>query len=359
MDTAERARALALALRGFTGWAPVTAEGLVDLVRTDLGHPGVLDGFQVVGGIRSMARPVGPLLHVISGNTPAAGVQSLARGLLLGAENFAKLPQDAPGCQGAVESFLSLLPTALRSRVEVRKDLPHEWLDRAAAVIVFGSDDTVSAVRARTRPDQILRAHGHAVSLGVVWSDPSQASVPAAAEDVAAYDQHGCLSLQAIYVGGPEGAARQYAQCLATALAASSSSPHAPAPPGAATVIANLRSAYRFRSAQDPGVALWHGDDPASYTVVLEPDPAFAPSPGFRTVFVMPLPDDPTSAVDQVRRHLSTVAVYPFDGPAIDCALAFGARRVCPLGQAQRPSVFWHQDGLPALSPFVRWTDLG
>ena len=116
MNTAERAAALAQVAENFPLLGKVTADDLVDVVRLELGHPEILDGFRPYAGHFSRAIANDPILHVISGNTPHAGLQSLIRGLLLGAMNFVKLP--ASGLR-EVEEFAKMLPPWLKDTVEL------------------------------------------------------------------------------------------------------------------------------------------------------------------------------------------------------------------------------------------------
>ena len=80
-------------------------------------------------------------------------------------------------------------------------------------------------------------------------------------------------------------------------------------------------------------------------------------SPLNRFVFVKPLPADLAPHLRLVRPHLSSVAIWPYRDSYPDRAASLGATRICRLGNAQDPSVFWHQDGLENLAPLVRWID--
>src|SRR5471030_2978187 len=92
MNTAERASALSLAAAHFPILGPCECEELLELIRLELGHGEILDGFRPYGSHFSKAAPRSPILHIVSGNTPHAALQTLLRGLLLGAHNFIKLP---------------------------------------------------------------------------------------------------------------------------------------------------------------------------------------------------------------------------------------------------------------------------
>lgn len=191
---------LAGAAAGFAEYlGDIRAGDLLTLVAAELGHPGILDDFQPHGAAMAQAFGPGTILHVMSGNTPHAGLQSLLRGLLLQSHNLCKLPA---GGLPALEAFRAALPPELAARVEFSESLPDAWLARADAIIVFGSDETVATLRARSRPDQRFIAHGHRVSLGLILDDPVHASIPAVARAVSLFDQQGCLSPHGFYVRG-------------------------------------------------------------------------------------------------------------------------------------------------------------
>ena len=361
LATAERARHLAVAAAPFRDLlGEITPADLLDLVRADLGHAGILDGFQPHG--RHLARAVAPgtILHVVSGNTPHAGLQSLLRGLLLGSHNLCKLPSG--GLVPELAAFRAALPPELAA-AELSETLPDAWLARADAVIVFGSDATVAELRRRTRPEQTFVAHGHRVSLGIIFEDDGARCADAAARAVSLFDQQGCLSPQGFYVREtPALAARAYAERLAAALARRDLT-HPRATPGTerSAALAAWREEWRFRAANDPArYALWTSPGSTAWTVLYDgADPGFTPSPLHRTVVVKPLPADLRTALAPVRPFLSAVGLWPATREHADWLAAqdVGASRLCALGSMQFPPLTWHQDGIAPLASLVRWVD--
>ena len=341
MTTAERAHALAAACRCFEHLlGPASPEAFLDWLRLELGHEAVLDGFQAIGAqyLRATAPPV--ILHIVSGNTPHAALQSLIRGLLLGSHNLCKLP--GAGLPEA-EAFAAALPAALRSRVEFSTVLPEAWLPGADAIVVFGSDETIAHFRALALPRQTFLGYGHRVSLGIVFEDDALDSVPGAARDASLFDLQGCLSPQCIYVAGrPE----EYAARLAAEL-------RPPSRPkltlSEAAALAELRETLRFRAAVGQPVRYWESG------VVFDADPSFAASPVNRVLFVRPLPADPAAALAPVRQYLSTIGIWPNTLEFAERAAALGASRVCALGRMQEPPWTWRQDARPTLAPLVSW----
>ena len=260
-----------------------------------------------------------------------------------------------------MKDFVGKLPRELKSLIEITRSrkTSNQWLGSAKAIIVFGSDETVREIESRLFHHQIFIPHNHKVSVAIIDSDESQEAAKLAALDVAMYDQQGCLSPHDIYVH-PKEQPRSFAAKLANALSELNSK----YPPTGRTIeenikIDDLRRSYSFRSSNDTSVQIWESDSNTDWTVVYEDEPQFAASPLGRFVFVKPLPKSLDDALNLNKEHLSTIALYPFSLQRAESLNLCGATRICPLGSAQNPSVFWHHDGLQTLAPLVNWTDAG
>jgi hypothetical protein len=352
LNTAERARHLASAAEKFPFLGRTTSDELLELVRVELGDAGALDDFVQRG--ERFARAIAPrsILHIVSGNTPAAGLQSLIRGLLLGSHNFAKLP--SAGLPEMVQ-FCEALPGELAERVEFSTDLSEDWLARAEAVIVFGSDETIAHFRARIRTDQTFIAHGHRLSFGVIFDDPAFGSVAGAARDASLFDQQGCLSPQVIYVRGE---ARLYAERLAAEMAhCEALEPRAAISLSETLAIRTAREEFTFRATNGEPVQVWQSSDSTAWTVVFDIAQGFPRSPLNRFVFVKPMPDDLAAELHEVRAHMSCAGIFPAAIEHARLLTGLGVSRVCPIGRMQTPPWTWHQDGQPSLGALVRWVD--
>lgn len=326
MNTLARAAVLAEACRHFPFLGPSATDDLLAMVIAEFGSPTALDDV-----------PARTVLHILAGNTPAAALQTLVRGLLVGAHNLAKLPSSG---LPEVGDFISHLPPALAAHVETSTTLPDSWLERADVVVVFGDDETIAHFRSHVRDDQRFIAHGHKVSFGVIFDDPAFASIDDAARDIAAFDQLGCLSPHVLYVGGD---ARAYTAALILAL---DLIPRAPLPLSAATSIRALCEDVTFRAANGEPCAAWRGKNSC---VIYDETPGFPRTPLHRTIFVKPLPTDWHAELRDVRTHLSCVGVFPNSAsiPGIEID------RICPIGLMQLPPWTWHQDGVAPLASLL------
>lgn len=352
MTAEDRATHLATAIGQFPWLGETTATDLLSLLTAELGDPQVLETFRWHGKHLSRAVAPGVLLHIISGNTPAAGLQSLIRGLLLGSHNLCKLPSAG---LPELAQFRDALPPSLASRIELASHLPAEWLERADAIVVFGDDETVRQIRSLAQPEQTFVMHGHKISLGVVFHDPKLASVRAAARDASIFDQLGCLSPHVFYVADdPFG----YAVKLADEMERfDAEHPRRALSIAEANEIRNRRAELVFRAANDKSLALFQSAGSTAWTVVFDANPDFPQSPLNRFVFVKPLPADLATEFAPVRRHLSTIGMWPASIENARKLATSGANRLCPIGRMQLPPWTWHHDGQAVLAPLVRWVD--
>jgi hypothetical protein len=244
-------------------------------------------------------------------------------------------------------------------------------LAEANAVIAYGDDHTIAALRQIAPRDATFSGYGHKISFAVVTKEAMTieglpALAEAAAFDASVYDQQGCLSPHVFYVEergqlGP----RKFAEALAGAMAAY----QARIPRGTLSVeeaaqVSTMRAGYLFRSETDRRVAVWSSPTPNEWTVIYEDDPSFALSCLNRVVFVKPT-DGFKRVLDAIQKfapRISTVGVAPLNERAMAFAAdlsRMGIHRVCPIGQMQRPPLSWHHDGRPNLAELVRWTDAG
>ena len=353
--TRERAAVLAEAASAFRFLGDVTPEGLLELVRLELGHEEALDRFVPYGTGHTRTIPPSRILHILSGNTPAAALQTLIRGLLLGSWNRCKLPSAG---LPEIGDFLRRLPDAWHEAVETSTELPDNWLHEADAVIVFGSDETIDSFRARIAANQIFVPHGHKLSFGIVFDDPTLESAPAAARDASVFDQQGCLSPTVYFVReSGELTVEGYAARLAQEMAAFANEE----PPTALTLseanaVQSLREELGFRAANGAPVKVFASAG-TEWTVIADRTPGFPASPLNRVVFVKPLADDLSHVVAPLRPHLSTVGIWPSTVEHAQTVGGLGARRICAIGKMQLPAFTWHHDGQPVLAPLVTWID--
>jgi hypothetical protein len=352
MSTAQRAQALAAACENFKHLlGPTSAQDLLELVRLELGSETALDQPMEYPAGSLQAIPPRTIIHILSGNTPHAALQSLVRGLLIGSHNLCKLP--SAGLPEA-EAFAAALPQSLRERIEFSSTFDDAWPKRADAIIAFGSDETLNHFRHPARQHKLIFiGYGHRISLAIVFDDPDFASIPHAARDVSLFDQQGCLSPHCVYVAQD---AEQYAARLAIEMETfQQSMPRSPLTLSESASIAELRESTRFRIGLGQPLRMWESPASNAWTVIHDADPTFTPSILNRVIYVRPLPTDLESAIASAHPFLSTIAIHPNTPGLAARAFSLGATRVCALGSMQSPTWLWRQDGRPTLAPLISW----
>ncbi len=360
MTTSERLGLLGGCAPLFEPWTGSFEAGtLSEWLAAELGDIEALDKPIPHGALQSQARAPKNLLHVVSENTPHAAFQSLLRGLVVGSNNLVKLPSSGlPALENAAAQF----PAELGALVRLEPALPPDWTVWADAVVVFGNDETLSWFAAHTPPTVRLVGHGHKFSIAVVSGEPEIAA-RLAARDVSLFDQQGCLSLHDVFLTSEAGLpVREFAALLAEEMQIfEAHTPRSALSPAESGALTSLRESVRFMAASQPGdVALWESEGSTAWTVIFERDPLLKLSPLNRFVYVKPWPEaDPAQALGPHRKHLSSLALHPFDSGRAASFLDLGATRLCPLGTTQEPSLFWHHDGVPPLASLVTWVDIG
>ncbi|MBT8036885.1 MAG: hypothetical protein KJO21_05010 [Verrucomicrobiae bacterium] len=339
----------------------ISASDLSAWLDTELGHPDALDQFSPHGPLLSKATAPNTLLHIVSGNTPHAAFQSLLRGILLGSHNLIKLP--SVGLPDLTD-WIARLPETLQKMVETCETLTPDQQRKADAVIAIGSDDTIAAIQQQILPHQVFIPHGHKISIGIIDGDLQNAA-PLAARDASLYNQRGCLSPHAYYVDESDpshrGDALKFAESLATEME-NFSQTNAPEPLNIseAGAVRNLRETTRFAATNSDSTRLWESTDNLDWTVIYQASPTLNLSCLNRCIYVKPKPTELNHhTLGNEVQHLSTIAIHPFSTATAQQLSSLPAHRICPLGQSQNPSIFWHQDGFAPLASLVKWQDLG
>lgn len=327
-------------------------------------------------GVALHVRPAGRILHVAAGNTFLGAVESVVHGLLSGSVNYWKT---AEGDRALPHLFAEALAAhdprgsfAPRLRVLSWKggdDAVESVLKSAMDVIVvFGGAEAVANWRTGLGVSTALLAHGPRLGLGIV-SREGRTAVPlsrlsaAIAQDVAAWDQRACNSLQVLFVeGGPDD---DLLDAIAGGLRrAARTWPAGPRGLDESVEVLRARALAEARHLVAGGrrVRGSHEDD---WTVIVaDAADVLSPSPLGRTLVVHPLtsPADLPAALAPIAPHLQTVGLAV--GDAERCAYVallsgLGATRICALGRMTSPAPGLPHEGRVDLRDFTRLLVVG
>jgi hypothetical protein len=346
--------------RALAGW---NGASLRALVASELGGIEALEGSATRNAAGFEVTSV-----LLAGSLPSPTLLGLLAPLLLRSPVLAKTSAHDPVTAGLLAESIAAADPELGACVEIVRfsGSDTESADAllcADCVVASGSDDTIASVAARVRPPRRLVGYGHRLSVAALAPDRPSDSAERLAEDVALWDQLGCLSPVAAFVSDrDEGETEAFAAELAAALAELEQRwPRGPVSPETAAAIRVERDEAEMRAASGAPVRLHRGHG-SSWTVVAEADSRVRPSPLHRFVRVHPVSGvrELLLALEPVGRHLACVGVGGFADhrPELVHGLSeLGASRICTLGAMQAPPLSWCHDNLGVLLPLARLSD--
>lgn len=397
------------ALPAITGYSPpmvrlildrMTADwrepALLELLRRELGDPGVLDGFRVVEGgegdapgaavlatapVAPPPRPVrvrayGPELafQIFAGNIPGVAVTSLVRTLLVKAAMLGKAASGDPLLPVLFAQLLARVAPGLGECLAVcywpgsATALHGAALREAELAVVYGGGETVQAVRGLLPPGVRLVEHGPRLSLAAVAREElagaaAHRAAAGVARAVAVFDQQGCVSPHVAYVEKRgEVTPAEFAELVARELeVVERELPRGRLSLEEASAIQQLRGAAEFRALAGRDVRLLTSAG-TEFTVIYDDDPGFAPSCLNRVLRVTPVEDlaEMVPYLAPIRAYLQTVGLA---APAArratlaDLLARTGVSRITTLEAMPWPPPTWHHDGQEPLRELVRWVD--
>lgn len=369
---------LAAGLDDFFG--ALTRENLRTLVTQDLADLQRLDQLTPNPDEPRAARLAlahGPelLAHITAGRLPNPALMSLVLGVLTRSAQFMKCATGTSLLPRLFAHSLREVEAKLVACLEIAEwpggTVPLEdalWA-QADCVVAMGGDATLAALRRRMPAGVRLLAYGHRLSFGYVAQEmlthhALPQVVAAAARDVVAWNQLGCLSPHAIYVEvGGRNPPERFAELLAEEMERLEAiQPRGPLSVAEAAAIAARRSFYAVRAAHSTDTRLWCSAGSTAWTVVFENFPRLHPTCANRFIHVKAVAGlaDALAGVDAFRGQVSTVGLAATGTREQSLALElarWGVPRICPLGRMQCPPPAWRHDGRPALGDIVRWTD--
>jgi hypothetical protein len=297
----------------------------------------------------------------MAGSVPTAAFSAILLPLLAGSAVYVKpASADRTSPRLFVES-LRAVDEKLAAAVALGGD--DRALEQADAVVAYGSDETIRALRARVPVDRPFVAHGHKFSVAAVGREGAlAAAAEALAFDAALWDGRGCLSPAYVFVeDAPAGRADAFAEALAAALERGAAAlPRGALSDAERAWLHDVRASFAARD----DARVWLSRPSLAWNLVLSD---FRKSPPFAgQLRCLPLVrftshDELASWCASFAPHVSTLAHAGFGARAKQLgplALRGGASRICPLGRMQLPPIDWRHDGIDPLRSLVRVVDL-
>ena len=346
--------------RGLADWSGEALRAVVnneigEIDRLDKKGPSQISGFELTATILAGAIPMPTLL-------------SMLLPLVLQSPVLVKTGQrDRKTAHHVVSSIADCDPklAACISIVDFDRDQTDaiQALLRAPCIVAMGSDSTIKELSSHVEAWQRWVPYGHRLSLAVLGSHAQTAAEriqtsKQLAQDVALWDQSGCLSPAAVFILGTAANAARTAESLADALRDLAPEwPRGAIDTHTAAAIHHEREEARLRSAAGQEVQVYASDD-TSWTVISEADSQWRATPLHRFVRVYPIAsiEALSGALSPLSAYLSSVALTGFgaqDDMVAQKIIELGASRVCTLGALQTPPLGWHHDGRPLLLPLA------
>ncbi|WP_088225738.1 acyl-CoA reductase [Desulfosporosinus sp. FKB] len=358
-------------LRGFR------KKDLYRFLDEEFDNPGMLDNFRPrkSGGF---TRVYGPelILHFFSGNVPGLPIWSMIMGLLLKSAGIGKTSSAEPLMAVLFAQSLAEVDENLAECLAV---LPWKGgsaqfedllLERADAVVIYGSSQTVEKIKNKVRQPIPVLGYGHKISFAAVGqealtADRYQDTVHRLANDVSVYDQQSCLSPQLVFVErGGVISPRQFAQLLASELDRyEKRRPRAKLGDAEIHAIRSLRNRYEAMAISNSEIDVYASGGGTEWTVVYHGRPGFEGSPLNRTiqVFACQCLEEALSHLRPYRSYLQSagIAVAPERLEALaHCLAQEGVSRITAIGQMTLGVAGWHHDARFNLADLVRFVDI-
>lgn len=343
------------ALRNFFG--RLTPQALLELRQSQLCLP---EG----------STPLVPSLvfHVLAGNLFVSGVESMVMGALSGACNLVRCSSDdvhfpllwLKAIHEVDREFARTLAVGYWPREEER--LTKLACREADAVVVFGTDESVSNVRRLCPPERKLLAHGAKLSFAVVGKESldllSSAEIAARelAYDFSVYDQQGCLSPRAAFIEqGGAVSPRQFALLLrGEMLEAAGRLPRRELSLEESAALARSRDEALIEAASGGNAQLVSkAADP--FLITLRSARTYTPGclNRYADLRVFEEGEELESALAPYRARISAIGVSGEDDRWSELYRRLRVPRVCPTGQMQKPPLGWTHDGRLTLLDLV------
>lgn len=263
--------------------------------------------------VRQDWKPLGVLLHIAAGNADALPAFSVIEGLLTGNINLLKLPGDDDGLSLLVLQALIEIEPRLAPYIFVFDCSSHDTAamkklaDAADAIVTWGGDAAVSALRGLASPNTRLIEWGHKLSFAYVSGAVSDADLEGLARNICETNQLLCSSCQGIFLDTEDfQEVLRFSERFLSILAQAAAKLPEPRSPFF-TAQKRLELYTEQLESLKGGKRVFQAED---CSVIAYEDMVLAPSYQFRNCWVRPLPRSRLlSILSRYKSHLQTAAL--------------------------------------------------
>ena len=282
-------------------------EELTKKLHTELGSSPFQ--WQDIGnGVEECNYPLGTILHIGAGNTLGLSAFSVIEGLLTGNINILKLPENEGGISSRILSGLVQIEPKLKPFIYVldisSKDqqVISSLMEIVNAIVVWGSDDAITAIRSLAPPYMPIIEWGHKLSFAYFTkNEDEEKDLEALAKEICITDQLYCSSPQCVFyeTDNPE-EVYEFAYRLAVYMEQASN--EYPPANRAMDVQAQITWTHEFIKAEEIlEKKKLITDDNKEYGVMIDYNSSLKSSPLFRNIWVMPI--ERSNLLNILRHH--------------------------------------------------------
>lgn len=339
-------------------------EELIKKVRTELGEaPFVWK--QAVYGIEEKKQPLGAIMHIGAGNTLGLSAFSVIEGLLTGNINILKLPENEGGLSSRLLMRLVQIEPRLKPYVYVidvsSKDTEviSQLIMVANAVVVWGSDEAIGAIRQLAPPSLPVIEWGHRLSFAYFTAgEDDEVALHGLARDICLTDQLYCSSPQCVFY---ETDNTEELDAFAYKLAKHVETVSGQYPPAARSI--NIQGQITWvhelvRMDEILREKKLITDEKKQYGVMIDYNAKLKASPLFRNIWVMPVKREELLGLLRANKgYLQTVGLCCSDKDIDALSAIFyaaGVNRIIACGNMSTNYTGEPHDGSYALGRYIR-----
>lgn len=318
-------------------------------------------------GKRFRRLPIGVLLHIAAGNAEGLPAYSVLEGLLAGNINILKLPAGDDGLSLFILKKLTEYEPVLKEYIYVMdtpsgdEETMKMMMRLAGGIAVWGSDETILAVRRSAPANVKLIEWGHRLSFAYIDDlDAPEEKLGALARHIFGTKQLLCSSCQVIYLNTDDFEevkqfGRRFAKIMKREEGMEGNSPFIQGKVTVELMTRRLERVSGTRCRAAGKVPLCRVYRAGSGSITCMDDNKLEVSGQFGNVLVKPLPREQIiTALHSSKRHLQTVGMYPESRELGQLFEQCGLTNLCGLENMSEFEITGSHDGTFALREYTR-----
>lgn len=323
-------------------------------------------GWKEVGdGVEEKNHPLGVLLHIGAGNALGLSAFSVIEGLITGNINILKLPENEGGISSRILLRLVEIEPKLKPYIYVldvsskEHEIIRELFEMVNAVVVWGSDEAIKAIRQLAPPYLPVIEWGHRLSFGYFTNHENEhKDLEGLARDICITDQLYCSSPQCVFyeVDNPR-EIDEFAERLSRHIeSVEAQYPAALRPVDVQAQITWTHELIRMEEILKEKRLIV--GEKKEYGVMVDYNPELKPSPLFRNVWVMPIKRKELLGILRHHKgHLQTVGLSCSKEELDELSQIFYAAGITRIANCGNMSVSYSgepHDGVFALQRYIK-----